>query len=438
MADGEKGLMALKTMTKFFMAMTVAALAACGGGGGGADPGTSSAVGSAQELKAKATTSPGLISQLSTVVNTATAGQQTLRAVGALTDGGYAVVWLSANPADAAASSLYTQRYDAANVKVGTQTLLALDLGAIANPAVEMLTDGSVVVAYASTRIPSATQPSIQTTGIYSRRFDATGAAVGTETATAVATQDATSQVQRFYANPTIASWKGGSYVIGWAFVEKSYTGQVPSFQTQRYDAQGVAMAGAQFAIPGAGGDVNTALKLITAGESGLVAATAHRFMGQEYLKYQFAGGAVVGTAFDVDFGLPASATTLLPLSDGRLALWSKNRNGNYLQMLDASANVAGASSTAGALPATAVALGDGGYATLERTTAGDQLSAQRYDASSSAVGAPSLIDTAGWVTPVVAPLTDGFAIAWTTASADSDVALQRFVEADLSGKVKR
>ena len=421
---------ALAVIVKFSMAMAIAALAACGGGGGDSTSPTSAAQGSADALKAKRSANPGLIVGEASQVNTVTTGDQTARAVGALSDGGYAVAWMSRTGA-ASAAQLYLQRYDSVGRKAGAEVLVPADIDSRTNPAIAVMRDGGVLLSYASSKPVSGAEPWIVDSAIYTRRFNAAGTAAGGETQVASIVQN-TLGAQALYslADPAIATWDDGKYLIAWASIEDSYLGKVPTFQAQRYDSTGNALGAAASA---GRGDVNTSFKLTAIPDGRYAIATYHRVMGQTYVTYGIGdGGARIGLLYDADFGLPAPGTTLLPLSDGTFALWSRNRNGAYVQKLDQSGTAAGSPTALAALPESASALGNGGYATFSRTASGDTLVGQRFDGTGAALG-DAFEFQAGGEPPMTASLTGGgLAMGWTAAGSagDLDVFTRRLQEA--------
>ncbi|MBA3773464.1 MAG: hypothetical protein H0X13_13525 [Ramlibacter sp.] len=414
--------------------MAVAALAACGGGGGNSSPNGAPVAGSVGESGGSSTTGetgsapptaggPGLVAQAPVRVNTTTAGNQFVRAIGALADGGYTVAWTSPAGSGAASSSFYIQRYDAVGNKAGAQTLIPFQFDNGAVPALTVMGDGSVVLAYAAGRTPSPLEPWMTSTGIYTRRFDAGGAAVGAETVVVSRVFNSIGdQGLHYFTNPAVVSWADGSYAVGWAYVEGNYTGVVPSFATQRYDAQGQAAGGPQFSIGSGGADVLPTFRMTAAAGGSFVFAISSRNLNRQPAFFHFSGGGRIGS-FDGDTALPWDQTILLPLRDGRFALWSTNSSGPYLQMLDARGQAVGAATAVAARPTRATALRDGGYLLVFDP----QGTAQRYDSASAAVGQPFMPSPWGETTALSG---GGLATAWTGTSAagDQEAMTQRFL----------
>jgi hypothetical protein len=339
----------------------------------------------------------GLTANAEDVANTTLAGNQFVRSADALSNGGYAVAWASG-------ASLFVQRYDAQGVKSGGETRIAYDVAAQENPAIAVLRDGTVVVASAQSRPDWV---------IALRRFDASGGAIGAESTIA-------SPVQ--LAQAVLRSLDDGGFALGWASVESGAFAQ----HVQRFDAQ-ARPAGAQVDFAAAGADRNVALKLVAMPGGNFIAGTTHRFNGTPYVQYRI-GANTIGALFDANAGLPELNTTLLPLADGRLALWSSASSGGYVQMFDATGAALAAPAKVDVVPDTAAAMPDGGWVTVTRQMRGLPSLAQRFDASGNANGDP--VEIAGDLSrPLpVAAMGGAFALAWTFTGAlgDADVKTQR------------
>lgn len=394
-------------------AMAAAMTAACGGGGGGssdtplaasaapAPAGTAAATPVQSASPSSSTPAPAsaaaaaaaLTAYPAGVANTTLAGNQSVRNVSPLVDGGHAVAWSDA-------SQLAVQKFDPRGMKSGGEIRLAGTFPADA--AVTVLPDASIVAAWTDAR------------GVLLRRFDASGAAAGAEIA-AVPLASAT--------QPVLLALDDGSIALGWAQVHE---GNVRSQHAQRFDAQMRASAAPVDFSPGTP-DQNVSLALVAAPGGNFVAGVTHRYQGIGYVQYRI-GGRDVGALFDVNAGMPEFNTTLAPLADGRFALWSMGSSGGYMQLLDAGGRALGAATAVAVVPETGVALQDGGWVTVTRQMYGQPTIAQRYSASGAAVGAP--VETApGMSRPLItSSLASGFAMAWnfTGAMGDSDVRTQR------------
>lgn len=428
---------AVNVIGRLFVAICVAALAACGGGGDTTSPAElelgavaqSAPVqsqASAQSLAAKVPAAqPGLEAQASVTATTATSGLQTIRAIGALADGGYTVAWRSQPEAGTSTgATLHTRRYDALGVQAGSPVAVALDWpGASADlgqEAVAILADGSMVVAYAAKRVVASSATSLlESSGIYARRFDSAGAPMGGEAEIFSFVRQLVGARQiDFVAHPAILSWQDGSYLVGWNLQhDLGALGTFPDFATQRFDPQGAPVGNA---VPFSGnGDPCASFRLTSIADGGYLVATSHCFMGTSYVTYSAvdspARSGQIGTLFDAA-GLPAAQTTLVPLNSGGYALWSTKQGGAYLQMLDGSGKASGAPAAVAAVPAMTTALRGGGFVGFWQTPA-PALLAQRFDGAGAAVGEGLPIET-GAALPLVTALNDGgFALAWTATN---------------------
>jgi hypothetical protein len=227
-------------------------LVACGGGGGASPDLASSAASSADVLKAKPVVpDPTLQAQPLSMVNTTTAGDQVFRSIGALSDGGYTVAWISEN------STLFIQRYDSAGNKVGGETTVPIIITstdscftfhcdpalAIRDASIAALADGSVVVSYNIDR--PAGQDNLgfpqANLGIFIQRFDANGVQLAGETA--VFTQLASSNRNHpSLLGPQVVPLADGGFVVAWGSATGSDAGLFSSFGKQRYDSQSVRL----------------------------------------------------------------------------------------------------------------------------------------------------------------------------------------------------
>lgn len=424
MANSSTRLTSVHVIPRLLVAMAIAALAACGGGGGSTGSSPSSSTNAEQSLSQKPLKTPGLVAQDRSVVNTTMLGDQKVRAVGALADGGYTVAWLSEDDSGSG-RGLFMQRYDAAGAKVGAQTPVPLDFES-SSLALAVRSDGGLAVAYGSTRSPSPSEPWIVSSGIYARRFDASGAPVGGEIEVVSVVQDQIGARTLYYvADPAILSWEDGKFLVGWAYVREDYTGKVPEFQTQRYDSQGQAVGGRRSV---GSGDTGTSFELTAAPGGGYLVSTFRRVAGDLYLRFtQVDLGHTIAVPYG-DNGLPAESI-LLPLKQGGYVLVSAKNGSAYGQMFDGNGNALGTHTALSSMPSSASALSDGSYVLLWGTSGAERLVAQRYDGADAALGEPLDIDTDGAVPQIAALRDGGLSLAWSAAGSagDLEVMTQRF-----------
>jgi hypothetical protein len=425
-------------MIRASIAAAALALAACGGGGGGGieTPVTAAAQPAAGNTPSApiGNTAPapssdptpaapaGLAASPPDVANTTLAGNQNIRSVGALASGGYAVAWMSTDAAGNA--SLLVQRYDAQGAKSGAETRIAYDVAAQENPAIAVLRDGSAMVASVKS---AATDASTVTWTVFARRFDANGSASGNDvTVASFVEHPVGATVHQSLAQPTLLALADGGVAVGWASVDEDDRGKMNTLHAQRFDV-GMNAVGAPTDFAADGIDSNIALKLVALPGGDFIAGTTHRFEGIPYVRFRI-GMRDVGPLFDANAGLPELNTTLLPLADGRLVLWSTGSGGGYMQALDAAGRAMGAASAVAVVPETAMALPDGGWVTVTRQMPGLPSLAQRFDGNGATVG-----DKAELAPDMSRPLPtasmgNSFALAWTFTGAlgDADIRTQR------------
>jgi hypothetical protein len=95
-------------------------------------------------------------------VNTATANDQSLPSIAALSDGGFLVAWTS-DGQDGSGLGIYAQRYNASGAVVGAEFKVnKTTLGVQANSAVAGLAGGGFVVAWQG--------PDVSGLGVYAQR----------------------------------------------------------------------------------------------------------------------------------------------------------------------------------------------------------------------------------------------------------------------------
>jgi len=171
------------------------------------------------------------------IVNGTVAGNQDLPVVTALDDGGFIVAWQSNSDQDGSGYGIYTQRYDASGAAVGGETLVnSTTAGNQQLPSIASLNDGGYVVAWQSDSNQDG-----WATGIYTQRYDASGVAVGGETL-----------VNSFWVfaqtNASVSALAGGGYVVTWQSESQGWfpteDGDNWGVFAKLFDANGVALTG--------------------------------------------------------------------------------------------------------------------------------------------------------------------------------------------------
>jgi len=160
-------------------------------------------------------------------VNTTLAGPQFSPALAVNADGESVVVWASR---DGSLGGVYGQSFDAAGGPRGAEFRVnATTADAQADPAVALSPQGQALVVWHS-RGQDGSQE-----GIFARRFDRDGAALGAE----MAVNTFTTGHQMF---PAVAALADGGFVVAWPSTEGD-DGSGPGIFARRYDASGAAAA---------------------------------------------------------------------------------------------------------------------------------------------------------------------------------------------------
>ena len=157
-------------------------------------------------------------------VNSTTLGSQELPAISALSEGGYVVSWTSYGQ-DGSDWGVYAQRYDVNNATVGGEVRVnSTTLDSQEQSVIAALSDGGYVVSWMANFQDGSSW------GIYTQRYDASGAVVGGEVRVNSTTFD--SQML-----PTIGTLSDGGYVVSWTSSDQDGSGY--NIYSQRYDANG-------------------------------------------------------------------------------------------------------------------------------------------------------------------------------------------------------
>ncbi|UVC07315.1 hypothetical protein IHQ71_19145 [Rhizobium sp. TH2] len=312
-------------------------------------------------------------------VNTHTTGAQRDTNVTALADGGWVVTWTSQGQ-DGDLGGIYQQRYDASGATDGDETRVntTYTTGGQSTPSITALPepDGGWVVTWSSSGVDGNSD------GISQQRYNAEGAAVGTETV--VNTYTTSSQDE-----PSIAALSGGGWVVTWH--SSGQDGSGDGIYQQHYDETGAAVGS------------ETRVNTFTTSD-------------QEY-----------------------SSVTALADGGWVVAWQSSNQDGSsygiFLQRYDASGVTDGAETqvnthtSAKQEPASVTALGDGGWLVVWNSSGQDGSSTgvyqQRYDADGEASGGETLVNsytTGEQYSTSVAALEDGsWVVTWYSAGQDGD-----------------
>ena len=167
-------------------------------------------------------------------VNSYTTGVQGNPAVAAQADGSFVVVWTSDGDRDGSESSVHGQRFDSVGEPIGTEFQVNTYItGAQDSAAVAAGADGGFIVVWTSEG-QDGSENSVQ-----GRRFDGTGAAVGSEF-------QVNSYTTYSQSGAAIASAGDGSFVVAWtsnysieSWAYPSQEGSLDGVYAQRFDSAG-------------------------------------------------------------------------------------------------------------------------------------------------------------------------------------------------------
>ncbi|MDY0874496.1 cadherin domain-containing protein [Dongia rigui] len=195
-------------------------------GGGFAIAWTDNSTGQ-NEIRGRIYSASGLpLSGADFLVNSGRSDSQTFPSVAGLIDGGLIVVWVSDNGQDGDQRGVYARRYNSAGVAVGGEFLVnSITAGSQDQSQVVALTDGGFVVTWRSEN------------AIMARRYSSGGAAIGAEF-----------EVTSFGSNPTITALANGGFSI-------SYKGSLDVLVRQ-YGPVTTDYSGRSGLVGGAGDDV--------------------------------------------------------------------------------------------------------------------------------------------------------------------------------------
>ncbi|WP_137156260.1 calcium-binding protein [Rhizobium sp. FKL33] len=266
-----------------------------------------------------------------TLVNTYTADAQFQSSVTGLADGGWVVSWAS-DGQDGSVYGAYQQLYSADGVAVGAETKIPTytkwhQFEAVVTP----LADGGWLTTWVS-----EAQDGDQS-GVYQKRYDASGAAVTTETL--VNTYTASHQMY-----PAVAALADGGWVTTWTSVGQD-GGRFGVYQ-QRYDALGAAVGKETFVPSTHTGDkdLSAAAGLADGGWVVVWSNNATSFTRDIYLQRFSADGSTEGgeTMVNTTVDDNQEYADIAALADGGwVVTWTSfgqddDASGVYLQRYDA------------------------------------------------------------------------------------------------------
>jgi hypothetical protein len=313
-------------------------------------------------------------------VNTYTLAHQQNASVAMNAAGGFIVVWESSIQDPGDFSGIYGQRYDATGAAVGSEFQVNSTINQDNQfPKVAMNDAGEFVVVWESTDQDGNLY-------VYARRFDATGTALSTDQAvpsTAISLFTAST-------NPTVAMDASGNFVVAWVNYDEIKVNGDEDIYARRFAANGAAI-GSDFRV-------NTTL----AGDQGLP-ALAMNSAGDYVISWQS------------------------PAQDG-------DGNGIYAQLYAAAGTVLKSefqvnTTTVSEQTAPAVSMSTNGFIVAWQSQGqdgdGNGIYGQRYDAVGTPLGSEFPVNTttaSEQTAPSVAMNGNGFTVAWESLGQDGDV----------------
>ncbi len=167
------------------------------------------------------------------LVNSETASSQMASSVTALFDGGFVITWSSLGQ-DSSSLGVYAQRYDASGAAIGSEFQVnTYTTDVQGDPSITALSDGGFVVTWASDTQDASGF------GVFGQRYDAAGDAAGVEFQ--INTYETDNQ-----SAPSATALNDGGFVVTWSSIGQD--GDSSGIFGQRYDAAGAA-AGVEFQV---------------------------------------------------------------------------------------------------------------------------------------------------------------------------------------------
>ncbi len=378
-------------------------VASCGGGG---EP-SQSLLATAQHAKSVAP-DLALLAEPATQVNTTTDGSQVLRTVGSTSDGGYTVAWLSGT------STLSLQHYDSDGVREAGETPVP-----VAADSIAVLTDGSVLAAYA--KQVSTPEPGQSVSAIYIQRVDTSGAPASQETELDRSALPICGwRCMRDVSSPRVQALADGGFIVSWIVTGYDLRfGAIGTVSLQRFDMQ--SQSSGAFLV---GGGPFLTYGIAPDARGGFIVTVSY---DNPYTTRR----TTINTHYDAAMH-PQSllSTGLLLALDDVYVRFAESASGATRQLLDSAGLPIGDATALSSVPFMARELSDGSYVLVWRD--GTDFLAQRFTVDGGTIGESFAIRTGAGSFLMASLAEPGFVLAWTAygANGDADVYAQRFVEA--------
>ncbi|MHB1186315.1 PKD domain-containing protein, partial [Thiobacillus sp.] len=246
------------------------------------------------------------------LVNSNVSSNQYQPVVASIPSGGFVVAWRSDSYQDGRYNDVYFQRFDNSGVPQGSETRANTSAGfedySQYEPAVTVLSDGSFVVTWRSDGQDNDGGYS----GVYGQRFDAAGAALGSEFRINTYTD-------YYQYEPSIAALTGGGFVVTWTSYYQDGGGSYGVF-AQRYANDGTPL-GAEFRVNTTTASNENQPSISALGNGGFVVAWSNG--SQIYAQQYDASGIPVDgeTRVDVKDNNYATDPVVLGLANGNFVV---------------------------------------------------------------------------------------------------------------------
>lgn len=387
---------------RWLLLLVFSCLTACGGGGS-TDPAQPVADGaSAAMSQARAVHGPSLILDAPILE-----GHGTLRAVGALADGGYMVAWSQRDTVGNANAWTGVQRRDASWSPVGGPVTIPRPVGP---GSILIRPNGELLIVYfggESTSYPAPVRLTVEVA-----RFASDGTPIGAPIVAFRTELSRQPPSHSSFGELRLAQWSSGEWIVGWLETQNATSGHSVAVYTRRFASNGqpIGPVRVDFTLLGSGPQNDLAgnlgaFRLTTIEPDAYLAAIPQLLPGLPAGRIDL-GFLSVGLERPLDLPVapvrqadwvtgPPVGSWVLPLRNGEAVLFSGDRGATvndplvdpYAQHFNRAGHAPpGQRDPIGSIPFTAVALEDGGYVVVRAGPAGEPL-AERYDSHGKLLG---------------------------------------------------
>ena len=345
----------------------------------------------------------------------------------ALGDGGFLIIWQSADPnADGSGYAVRAQRYNAQGVAVGGETLINNATAGDQNwPRTAILSSGGYVVTWDTS---DATQDG-SGFAIKARLFDSSGVAVGAEFRV-------NSQTFGDQKQPNVVGLSDGGFLIAWETGDAAQDGSGSAIKAQRFNAAGAAVGG-EFLVNSTtvGSQFTVDVAALASGGFVVTWQTGNTSGAQVRGQIYGADGARIGAEFNASNGTGTHTNAhVTALQAGGFLLTWVSGSSSLAQFFDSVGNKVGTQLNIGG-SGTEVAVRPDGNLLFTWSDLFGNVKAQVYDTSGQALGPQTTVLQGGSANglgsgPSVAILANGnIVLSWdhimTGPTSDLDIKFQ-------------